>query len=888
MSLWSRLRNALRGDRLSRELDEELQSHIDEAIEHGRDPSEAMRAFGSPLRIREESRDIKIAAWLDSLRADASFGWRQILKTRGASGVAILSLALAIGSCTSAFRLIDALLLRPLPVAEPGRLYYLAYEYKDRTGKIDTGDDFTYPNFRVLRAAAKDDAELMAISYANRIELTFGSDHEMEKAYRQYVSGWTMGAFGLKPAAGRLLTTSDDQKPGAHPYAVLSHDYWQRRFGGDPRVVGRTFRTGPDQYQIVGVLEKGFTGTEPGTITDIFIPTMMNARAVNAHGWSWFQTWVQLKPGADAEHARERLRAAFKAARQESTKGWSSTLSKAEIDEYVNAPLLLEPAAVGVSGMQKTYRRAMTILAVLVGLVLLIACTNVANLMTAQAASRAREMALRVSIGAGRGRLVQLVLVESALIAAIASMLGGVFAWWSAPFVVGMINPPDNPARLVLPGDWRVLGFACALALAVTVLFGLAPAFRASAVKPASVLKGGEDPRGRRRLMNALVAAQVAFCFLVHFVAGLFVSTFDRLSNLPTGFSSERVLVLEASSRSKQPVENWEQATDQLRSVGGVESAALARWGLMSGNSWGLRVWVNGRTFEGAGTSPYFHAVSPGWLDTMKIPLIDGRDFRAGDAHPRAAIVNEAFARDYFEGRNPIGKSFEIASKGDTRTSISIVGYVRDARYRNMRENPRPTAYVPFRSIGDEGKLDGRDGATFIVRTAGADPLALAPILRQEVSRVRPEFRVRNIRTQEEMVRAQTIRERMLATLSLFFAGVALLLAGAGLYGVLDYTVIQRRRELGIRLALGAKADDIIRRVGAEVFAMLLLGAAVGLALGIASEAYVETLLFDVKATDLTTLALPAVTMTVAALFAALPPVIRALRIDPSAMLRAE
>jgi hypothetical protein len=291
MSLWTRIANVLRGDRLNGEIDEELAAHIEEAIEQGRDPAEARKAFGSALRHREESRDIRLIAWLDSLRADAVFGWRQLMKKKVTSAAAILSLALAIGACTSAFRLIDALLLRPLPIAEPEQLYAL---FRQGIGPDDmprTSDSYEYPLFRLMRAAVKEQAELMAISYADRTDLTYGSDQDMEKAYVQYVSGWTFGTLGIRPALGRLFTENDDLKPGAHPYAVLSHDYWTSRFGQDPKVIGRTFRMGNDLYEIIGVSGERFTSTEPGTVTGIFLPTMMNA-GVTHSDWSWFRMLV--------------------------------------------------------------------------------------------------------------------------------------------------------------------------------------------------------------------------------------------------------------------------------------------------------------------------------------------------------------------------------------------------------------------------------------------------------------------------------------------------------------------------------------------------------------------------------------------------------------------
>src|SRR5579871_21375 len=630
MSLWTRLANSFRGDRGNRDIDEELASHLEEAAAHGRDPAEARRALGSPLRQREASRDIRVVAWLDSLRADSVFGWRQLRKNRVTSAAAILSLALAIGSCTSAFRLVDALLLRPLPIAHPERLYALS-----RQG---FGDAWDHTAFRQMRDAVKDQAELIAISSTGPIDMTYNSDREMEKANVQFVSGQMFGAFGLQPAAGRLLSENDDLKPGAHPVAVLSYDYWRRRFGKDPGAVGRTFRTGRDWriaedtglFEIIGVAAEGFAGTEPGAANDIFVPSMMHS-LVNQVPAELFRVFAVVPPGVAPASIRERVRA---------VPTWPK-------DGERSHPLILEAANAGVSRLQQDYFLPLTALGVLVALVLCIACANVANLLTAQAAARAREMALRVSIGAGRGRLVQLVLIESAMLACLASAAGAVFASWAAPFVAGRINPPSNPVHLSLAADWRVLGFGLALTLAVTVLFGLVPALRASRVKPASALRGSEDPRSRRRVMHVLTGVQAAFCFLVLFVAGLFAATSTRLSHQSMGISSERVLNLDTVTPRSEPAILWEQVAERLRSVRGVETVAFADWPLLDAYGYKTNaISINGAPPSEPGT--WFMNVSPGWVETMKISLLEGRDFRAGDLSPGAAIVNEAFAERYF------------------------------------------------------------------------------------------------------------------------------------------------------------------------------------------------------------------------------------------------
>lgn len=520
MSLWSRAINLFRGDRVSREIEEELAPHVTEGVAEGRDPAEVRKALGPALQIREESRDLRIIPWLDSLRSDFGFGCHQLVKRKVTSGAAILSLALAIGSCTAAFRLIDALLLRPLPVKNPEQLYDLTRHLTGFDGKPTSYDQWAYPAFRRMRDAVKDQAELIAISYTMTVDLTYQSDQETEKANLDYVSGGMFDSFGLRPVAGRLFSASDDVTPGAYPYAVLSHDYWSRRFGKDPKVVGRKFRIGDSVYEIVGVVQEPFTGTSPGAVTDIFLPVMMSGKT-ERDDQTWLRTIARVKPGAAIGPLQARLNAISHAFEEERAKHFVD-MNKTQAARFLAEIVTLEPAAAGASNLQRDYRRSLLALGVLVALVLLIACANVANLMTAQASARAREMALRVSIGAGPARLAQLVLVESACLALLASALGGLFAWWAAPFAVRMINTSGKPVQLPLSADWRVFTFGLLLTAAVILLFGLAPALRASGVKPASALKGGEDVHARRRLMQGLIAVQVAICFLILFVAWTF------------------------------------------------------------------------------------------------------------------------------------------------------------------------------------------------------------------------------------------------------------------------------------------------------------------------------------------------------------------------------
>jgi len=883
MSLWTRLRNTLRNEELQREIDEELQCHLDEAVAQGRDPGEARRAFGSPLRHREASRDARLITWLDSLRSDAVFGLRQLCKSKITSAAAILSLALGMGLAVAGFRLLDAFLWRPLPVAQADRLYAVVRQGLGPSGDFRISDSNEYPLFVRERAAVRGEAELVAVSFSDRAEIAFKTDDEIEKVNRQYVSGWMFPTFELRPAAGRLFTEDDDRTRGEPAYAVLSHEYWTRRFGRDPSAVGRTFRMDNRIFTVIGVSPKGFTGTEPGTMIDVFVPTMMH-EGVTHSDWSWFRTLAILQPGVRADAVREKLHPVMQAFNEERAKGFK-TEPKQFIDRFLSQKLLLEPASSGLSGMQTEYRRPLVVLGLLISMVLLIACANVANLMTAQAVARQREMALRIAIGAGRLRLVQLLLMESAWTAAAASALGVVFAWWAAPFVVARINPSQTPAQLALPLDWRVTLFAALLTFAVAFVCAFAPSLRVSEVEPAQALKG-EERQSRRRLMLTLVATQVAFCFVIYFAAGLFVTTFERLAHQPTGYSSENVVVLTASAREPQPPQAWDEASAQLRSVPGVDNVAMAGWPLLDGNGWNGFIWVNGQPTD---VLAYFLPVSPGFLETMRIPLIQGRDFHDDESFPGKAIVNEAFVQQCFGGRNPIGQWFEKETgDGVTRWRFEVVGVVRNAHYRNLREPMTPTAYVPFFGMNSAGRREPKAAASFIVRTKAGSPASLIGVLRSEVSRARPELRVSNIRTQVEINVAHTVRERLLAVLAAFFAGVGLLLAAVGVYGVLHYSVLQRQKEIGVRIALGAGVFDIAKQVTAEMSFMTAIGIGAGLAVGFATVHFISSLLYEVKSTDPSMTITPVLVIAGTAIVAALPAVIRAARIDPASMLRVE
>ena len=894
MSFWSRISNALRGDRLNREIDEELQAHMDDAIASGRDPREVRRAFGSALRAREASHKIRAAEGLESLLADLRFGWRQLCRNKITSAAAVLSLALGIGSCVAAFRLIDALLWRPLPIAGSSRLYVLSRTLIGLYGKPMEDGYWATPDFKLMADSVKDKADLIAISDSDRTDITWAgpgsSGDDVEKAHIAYVSGNMFPLFGLDPALGRLLTPSDDRGPGLAPYAVLSWEYWNHRFAGDPKVLGRSLHIGDQTFEIIGVGPRTFSGTEKGTVTDIFLPLSMNSLA-SRENVTWHRVFMMLRPGVDSGTALEPLRlhlAAVSHAFEAQCSTCFRGVPQETLDRLLNKALVFHRAGAGISDLQKEYRRFLGVLALMVVLVLLIACVNVANMMTAQAAARAQEMALRISIGAGRRRLVQLILCQSALLALLASALGAIFAAWSAPFVLRLVNPRDNPARLDLPADGRVLLFALALTVLVVLVLGLLPALRASSVRPVAALKGGEDPHSPRRLMRGAIALQVAFCFLTLFLSSLFVASFQRLQNRPLGFSTDRLLLLETVAGKGQLPVVWNQTAEALRAVPGVDSVAVSAWPLLGHIMINSDVSINGA--PPSPTPAWFLSTSPGWFSTMKIPLLYGRDFRPEDVTPGAAIVNESFVKTFFPAAadphfDPIGRTFQ---RGPNEPVNKIVGVTADVPYHDLREPNRPIFYVPFNPVDAKSAPEPVEFATFVVHTEAKNPLVLAASLRQVIAQRHNGLRVSNVTTQLELVRDQTIRERLLATLAAFFAAVALLLAGIGLYAVLNYSVLQRRREIGIRMAIGSSRAGIVRIVALEVAPVIAIGACAGVALGFGAARSVASLFYQVKATDMDMVALPACALLVTALIAILPPALRALRTDPTQILRAE
>ena len=880
--------NVFRSDRLNREIAEELDSHLQEAVEAGRDAEEARRALGNAhqqQQYREMGYDVRVWVWLDVLLADLIFAWRHLLKHKVVTSAAILSLALAMGACGAAFRLVNALFIRPLPIANPSQLFAVRFDGVSFQGEPTQWDSTSYPHLLNMRAAVKGQAEVIGVEYAQRYELTYSSDRAMEKVMLQHVSGWMFPSLGVKPALGRLFTEDDDRYKNANAYAVISYQYWRSRFGRDPNIIGRTFRLGNDSYQIVGVCEEGFTGTEPGMIPDVYLPVTTQGR-LDDIGAGWLRILVRMNPGGNINAVRDKMYAIYRSVEQERAKSWTN-IPKELLVGYPREKLELVPAGSGVSSLQNEYRTALIALSALVSFVLLIACANVGNLMSAQAASRAKELALRISLGAGRWRLARMVAVESAMLAVASAALGGAFAAWAAPFVVREIGTPDQPVQLILTADWRSLGFGLALTLFVTLLFGLSPALSVSSVKPLSALRGSENVRAGRVRMHLSIAAQTALCFVVLFLAGLFTSTLQRLTSKPLGFDPDRVLLLTGLAQPAQPAAVWDQTVERLRTEPDVESASLSSWPLLSGRMENDLVSTNGNPPDKVPAR--FVWVGPGWFGAMKVALKIGRDFRVNDASPHVAVVSQQFAKQYFEGANPVGKFFEVASAlVGKRDRIEIVGLAEDVAYKDVHDSMLPVVFMPMHRVDATNLAQPLGEGTFVVRIKSTNPGAQASSLQRVIQSEQPSIRISNVSTQADLVRDQLIRERLLTALGGFFAAVALLLAMIGLYGVLNYSVQQREHEIGIRIALGAAASNIIRLVTAQVFAVVLVGTLAGIGVAETSAKYVQTLLYGMRAGAPSTLLLPELVLVFAAFLATIPAVARAIRIDPVTMLRTD
>ncbi len=823
---------------------------------------------------------------------------RTLFKTPLVTSVAIVSLALGIGANAAIFSMFDQMLLRPLPVSEPSSLVNLSApgpkpgsNSSNNAGR--TRDVFSYPMFRDLER----DQKMFAGLAAHR---TFGTNlayrGKTESAEGAQVSGSYFGVLGIQPAIGRLFSEEDDRTPGAHPLVVLSNDFWERQFGASRDVIGEALVVNGTSMTIVGVTLRGFHGTTLGSRPEIYVPISM--RGVVVPGWEGFENrrsyWVyvfgRLQRDASLTQAETSLNVTYSAIINEVEAPLQEGMSDETMALFKEKRVTLAKGARGQSNVHGEARAPLILLLGVTGFVLLIACANIANLLLARGAARASEMAVRLAIGANRRQLIGQLLLESCLLAVLGGLAGVLTARWMLQVIHSMLPPFAAPTiQPVL--DPTVLGFAAALSIVTGLTFGIFPALSASRPDLVSSLRGQSGQPGGSAAASyfrtALATSQIALSMALLVAAGLFIRSLVNLTRVDLGLEADELITFAISPElngytPEQSRAFFERMEDELGAVPGVSSVVASRVSLIAGNNWGTSVSVEG--FEaGPDTDVHsqFNQVGPDFFETLGIPLLAGREFTRADTleTPKVAIVNEAFARKFNLGREVVGRRMGTGRQDEL--DIKIVGFVPDAKYSEVKDVPPPQFVVPYRQ-------NERIGSTnFCVRSAGAPDAVLAAIP-SVVKRLDPNLPIEELRTMETQVRDNVFVNRFISSLATAFALLATLLAGVGLYGVLAYTVSQRTREFGLRMALGADAGQVRTMVLGSVAKMTLVGGAIGLLAAVALGRLAESLLFELKGSDPVVLLAAVAILSVVALGAGYLPARRASRIDPMSALRYE
>jgi predicted permease len=813
------------------------------------------------------------------------------------AAVAILSLALGIGANTAIFTLIDQILLRKLPVVAPEQLVML-YQQGLNMGSNMGARMHSYPLYQDLQQKAEPLAEVLC---RRMVPASLSVDNQTERVEAEMVSGNYFSMLGVKPALGRLFNSQeDDQTYQGHPVVVLSHGYWVSRFARDPGVVGKKILVNDYPMNIIGVSAEGFAGLDPVQSPQIRVPVLM--KAVMAPDWGWVHMdnrrarWVQLfgrlKPGYTVESAKAPLQGLFTQIRAyEATLPAAKNWSAYNREQFLKGRLLVTSAELGYSSLRNDFSTALVVLMCMVGLVLLIACANVANLLIARGFMRQKEIAVRLSLGSSRGRLVRQLLVESLVLSCIGGIVGLAIAFALTRSMLALVPAQQGrPLLISASPDPRILTFTFVLTLITGIVFGLLPALRASRTDPWTTLKDTmgsiAGTRGSLFLRKGLVTAQVALSFLLLFGAGLFVRSLQNLKTTDTGVALDNLVTFQLSPSLSGYDETrgqlfYEQLLDRLRAAPGVKAAALASVPILAGNEWDSSTAVEGYQFkDGEDMQAFMNALSPGYFETMNIPIVDGRDFRNSDARKEStvAIVNRRFADFFFPGRSAVGKRIGSGGGPGTKLNIEIIGVVANSLYEGPREGVRRQVFVPNW---------GKNSAAFYVRTQTPSATAYS-LVRNEVKQLDSSIPVYEMKTVEGQLDETLLTDRLIAMLSAGFGLVATLLASVGLYGVMAFVVAQRRKELGIRLALGAQPGFLIWLVMREVLLLLAIGLAVGIPAAMGLGRYVAAQLYGIQAHDPFIATSTVLLLTIVSAAAGLIPAQRASRIDPMLALRQE
>ena len=831
------------------------------------------------------------------LLQDLRYAFRTLKKSPLFVSVAVLSLALGIGANTAIFTLINQLILQYLPVRHPEELVLLTargHHYGSNSGS----NALSYPLYQDFR----DKNQVFSGMFCRHGEtMSAGFEGRTELASVEMVSGNYFPVLGVGAALGRVFTASDDLMQGGHPLAVLSYGYWQARFGGDRSVVGKKIVVNGYPLTIVGVSQRGFNGVEPGNSPQIRVPITMQDSMPPGQTFiqltnrrrRFIQVFGRLKPGITLERAKAGLQPLFHQildmeVRQEAFAKASPYMKQ----EFLKMWMDVLPGSKGRSDLRQQFSKPLLALMAIVGLVLLIACSNLANLLIARASARQKEIAVRLALGAGRWPLIRQLLVESTLLSLAGGAVGVILAAWMDRALISFQPPDVGGIALSTTPDGPVLLFALMVSLATGVIFGLAPGLLATRPELASTLKdeaGSVAGGGSSGLRKGLVVAQVALSLVLLIGAGLFLQSLNNLRELRPGFETRNLVTIavEPTLNGYKPEssrEYYRQLTERLEALPGVKSVALAVIPLLVGNEWDNWVTVEGFTpKQGEIPDPHMQFCSPRFFETLKIPILLGRDFTIKDGRgaPKVGIVNEKFAKRYFAGVNPIGRHVGFGGDPGTKADIEIIGVVGDTKYENMREPVPYEFYVPW--VQQDFVL----GMTVYVRTEAA-PVSFFSTLRRAVREVDASVPTYEMRTLDQQVEISLVTERLLATLSSVFGILATLLAAIGLYGVMAFMVARRTREIGIRMALGATGGSVVWLVMREVLLLAAAGLAIGGASALGLTRLVEAQLFGVKPTDFSTLILAALGIAGVALLAGYLPARRATAIDPMRALRFE
>ena len=844
---------------------------------------------------------------MGTLWTDLRYSFRSFRKTPVFTAVAVLSLALGIGANTAIFTLLDQVLLRLLPVKDPQQLVLLTMRGR-HYGSNWGGNAISYPMYRDFQ----DHNQVFSGMFCRRptyTSLSFAG--QTERVEGEMVSGSYFQVLGVTAATGRTFTPDDDRVPSGHPIVVVTHAYWQTRFASDPGILGKTLAIDGHNMTVIGVAQQGFDGVELGHSPKFFVPIMMQPELAFGDNHMlterrnrWVNAFGRLKPGVSMTQAKASLQPFMHSMLEmEVREAAFAHASESDRAEFLKCWMDVLPGSQGRAALRRQLSSPLWVLMAITGTVLLIACANLANLLLARATGRQKEIAVRLAIGASRGRIISQLMVESLSLSFIGAVAGVAFALWADKLLMAAYLGADAAGlNISTTPDLRILGFTLAVTVVTGVIFGLVPALQATNPDVAPTLKdqgGAVVSGGAVGLRKALVVAQVTLSLLLLIGAGLFLRSLNNLRNLGPGFPVDRLVGFELDPtlngyNTDHAKAFYQRLNESLGALPGVQSVALASLRILADNDWESTMTIEGYTPQ-AGThpEPYMNMISPNYFATLGVPVVAGRDFTIKDtqlvqpdpdpthAEPSTVIINEKFAKRYFAGRNPIGLHLGFGSDPGTKTPMEIIGVVKDIKYMNLRDEIPEQAFVPYLSSPYVAQM------VVYVRTS-RDPDQLFPAMRAKVRELDPNVPVYAMRTTDDQIGESLITERLIASLSTLFGFLATLLATIGLYGVMAYTVARRTREIGIRMALGAVQGNVIWMVMREVLALVAIGVAVGVPAALGLTRLVQAQLFGLTAHDPLTIGLASMGLALVACLAGYVPALRASRVDPIRALRYE